>query len=61
MKKLADLKGAKALNKNEQKSINGGGKLTCEELFITGDCCDPRWTTCGFSGAEYCINGTCIL
>ncbi len=29
MKKLENLTGAKALNKNEQKSINGGGQTFC--------------------------------
>lgn len=64
MKKLINLLGAKALNKNEQKSINGGApgpKITCQELFISADCCDPRWSSCGFGGAQYCINGYCIL
>ncbi len=46
MKKLANLKGVKALNKNEQKSINGGGGP-----FIGSDCitncssvCNPNVT-----------------
>ena len=39
MKKLANLKGVKTLNKNEQKSINGG--LRC---FISDDC--PNFFFC---------------
>jgi len=38
MKKLANLKGVKALNKNEQKSINGGfcgdtDYSSCEHIY----------------------------
>jgi len=48
MKKLADLNGVKALNKNEQKSINGGVKhaVTCGNSYA----CPP---------GEFCYRGTC--
>ncbi len=41
MKKLANLKGVKALNRNEQKSINGGGGVPCNndsDCRHLGDC-----------------------
>jgi len=41
VKKLSNLKGAKALNKNEQKSINGGRGYDCpggQVLFATSYC-----------------------
>ena len=34
MKKLSKLNGAKALSKNEQKSINGGQKICPESCYI---------------------------
>jgi len=39
MKKLKQLKGAKALNKKEQQSINGGAPGG-------GNCCDPVNSCC---------------
>jgi len=45
MKKLANLKGVKMLNKNEQKSITGG-KIKCGEEFV----CRPQYC---------CVNGVC--
>ena len=39
MKKLQNLKGAKALNKKEQQSINGGAPGG-------GSCCDPVNSCC---------------
>ncbi len=45
MKKLANLKGAKTLNKNEQKNINGG-KIKCGSYFL----CHPL---------QCCIQGIC--
>jgi len=46
MKKLANLKGAKALNKKEQQSINGGGKFNC---YPETDpiCCGSGQLLCG--------------
>ncbi len=41
MKKLADLKGARALNKIEQQSVNGGGRLK-----PGGGCCNPANDCC---------------
>ncbi|MEK6155349.1 hypothetical protein WIW50_18920 [Flavobacteriaceae bacterium 3-367] len=64
MKKLANLKGVKALSKKEQKTISGGlaRGQTCQELFVSADCCDPCWTSpCGFIGAEFCFNGICYI
>ncbi len=43
MKKLADLKGARALNKIEQQSVNGGGRL---KPGGGGGCCDPAIDCC---------------
>ena len=43
MKKLANLNGAKALNKNEQRAIHGGargGSSGC--CNPTNDCCVPN-------------------
>ncbi|WP_394749176.1 hypothetical protein [Spongiimicrobium salis] len=63
MKKLTSLKGAKVLKKEEQKVILGGmlRKLTCQQLFVSADCCDPRWTAvCGFPPLP-CVNGVCIF
>ena len=37
MKKLANLKGAKALNKKQQQTLHGGGPRTCT---IDSDCSD---------------------
>ncbi len=62
MKKLKNLKNVKTLNREQQKNINGQRKgPTCGELWVSANCCDPFWTSCGFTGAEYCINGQCIL
>lgn len=46
MKTLKNLKGAKELSKNEQKSLNGG-KMQCRQ---TAPYCPVGYT---------CINGTC--
>ncbi len=47
MKKLANLKGAKALSKKEQQNINGGGikpmPFLCEDICPTS----PHGTECG--------------
>ena len=50
MKNLAKLNGAKALSKNEQKSINGGGinralTFTCMEgsRRLNEQCCNGVW------------------
>jgi hypothetical protein len=62
MKRLMSLKDVKELSKIKQKNISGGGKgPSCQEIFTSGDCCHPRWTSCGFAGANCCINGVCIL
>ncbi len=54
MKKLSNLKGAKALNRKEQQSINGGG-LQCRPA------CPPE---CKCVGAGVCVGddpgGLCI-
>jgi len=41
MKKLSNLKGVKALGKNQQKIIHGGGKLK-----PGGGCCNPTNDCC---------------
>jgi hypothetical protein len=49
MKKLSNLKGAKALSKNEQMSINGGKAANNCYVACTGpgqNC----WTSCGCPG-----------
>jgi len=46
MKKLANLKGAKALNKTEQKSINGGAKFLCYP-GTDSECCGSEQWQCG--------------
>ncbi len=51
MKNLAKLNGAKALSKNEQKSINGGGNNECETGY-------PELSGC--NGGERCVNGICV-
>ena len=40
MKDLANLKGAKALNRNEQKSISGGYRSSCPQrtYYCNGVC-----------------------
>jgi len=46
MRKLANLKGAKALNRKEQKAINGGAyysQLTCENAGGTWVCIGAGW------------------
>ncbi len=62
MKKLANLKGVKALNKKQQKEINGG--------FCYGCCNSPNPNTgCEYLGGNYCCynrrcvptpNGSCL-
>ena len=47
MKNLSKLRGAKTLNKNEQKSINGGKACT------GNDAC------CGCPAGYSCVNGEC--
>ncbi len=51
MKKLSNLNGAKALSKNEQKSINGG-----YVIYTNG--CDNCPGTCHITvgGTEVCFN-----
>ncbi len=39
MKKLANLKGVRALNRMEQKSINGGGGGLCVDECLGGSPC----------------------
>ncbi len=43
MKNLAKLNGAKALSKNEQKSVTGGGS---RPGFRPSTCCDPANQCC---------------
>jgi len=38
MKKLANLKGVKTLNRMEQKSINGGAGVCIDECYGGGPC-----------------------
>ncbi len=42
MKNLQNLKGAKALNKQEQKAINGGGLGIQECCDPANECCTPQ-------------------
>ena len=42
MKKLVNLKGAKALNKKEQQSVNGGARGNNGCCNPTNDCCIPK-------------------
>ncbi len=53
MKNLAKLNGAKALSKNEQKSINGGGTRGCSFCLVDDHCggCDM---TAYMSADWYC-------
>ena len=65
LKNILKLKGTQILNKNEQKTLSGGmfpvGQGSCQDLFVSADCCDPRWTTvCGFTPGP-CVNGSCLL
>ena len=48
MKKLSNLKGAKALNRQEQKSINGGKALRCVHSFDVGLCPTNYPYYCGY-------------
>jgi len=52
MKKIANLKGVKALNKNEQKAIQGG-RMMCCEWCSDGSCQDWYYGTekCSFAPA----------
>ncbi len=59
MKKLSNLKGAKALNKKEQKSIHGG-RYGCYPFFHLGSCrldCDCNTHTASQPGgaSQYCL------
>ncbi len=58
MKNLAKLNGAKALSKNEQKSINGGGsKCNYQPQCVgapNGKCC-----TTNSGGSGYCSHSCC--
>ena len=57
MKNLAKLNGAKALSKNEQKSINGGWDTGFCSRLCNGQYCnifansDWRYTSCGCPNA----------
>lgn len=56
MKNLRNLKGVEALNRKEQKSINGGTEPWCGHCF-----CDippwPIWVyACGSSQNSACLN-----
>ena len=49
MKKLANLKGVKALSKNEQKLINGGGLFGCIASYeFCESHCDGICVSCGY-------------
>ncbi|MEL6916373.1 MAG: hypothetical protein AAFO99_01455 [Bacteroidota bacterium] len=66
MKRLASLKGVKALTRSEQKLIAGngptrGGGQECWEVFAAADCCSAAWYACGFGIYGGCVNGQCIL
>ncbi len=50
MKKLANLKGVKALSKNEQKSINGGLQRNCLHIACRWGCCDGACLSQGQAG-----------
>ncbi len=62
MKKLKNLKGAKLLNKKEQKHILGGSAVKCAQLFVSGNCCHPWWVSvCNHPySPPSCVNGVCI-
>jgi len=55
MKKLAKLKGIKTLSRMQQKSINGGGGVSCN---TDSDC--PRTPPGGGGCNPFCGGGTCI-
>jgi len=62
LKNILNLEGAQQLSKKEQQSVSGGWDSGfCPRLWQSGDCCSPFWTKCGFIGANYCVNGTCVI
>ncbi len=67
MEKLANLKGVKTLNKNEQKSINGdgkGGPCPCTSNYTNqggGSCSYPALFPGGFVCFGTIQNGLCCV
>ncbi len=61
MKKLTNLKGIKFLNKNEQKSINGGGTgciiYSAQECTNCGGYLLPNGCCLGTSETHACLTG----
>ncbi len=62
MNKLANMKGVRALNRMEQKSINGGGgaTMTCKdgkvyEASSCSDCAMNHWCGGSHGGAVICV------
>jgi len=58
MKKLANLKGVKALSKTQQKSISGGKGGPCNGPGETGQSC-TNTSQCIGPGDPVCFNGCC--
>lgn len=59
MKNLQNLKGAKALSKNEQQSINGGAG-GCESYYVCQQRCDLYNGHCEVligTSCHYCFGG----
>ena len=62
MKNLLNLKGAKALNRNEQKEVNGGLALNLSKQCIKDKDCGCVRTVCN-NGQQYrpaCIYNQCV-
>ncbi len=63
MKKLANLKGAKALNKKEQQSIHGGGGCppnSCANKNAGDKCALPDCSWWGFCVQDIAGNKACV-